>query len=281
VSFVSFLVFLERSFYSRGPIVKLTPFRKPTFAFACIFNVVIGFGLYSATYLIPVFLGRVRGYSSREIGTTVFVSGVAMVFSAPLAARLSQRVDPRLMVTVGFSLFATSLWMFSFMTPQWGFWELFWPHAMRGFAIMLCIVPSVTMALAGFAMTELRYASGLFNVMRNLGGAIGIAVVNTWLQDYSRLHASRFGESLGESGRSVSGVVAQIAQRMHEITPDAAHALQLARAEIGRIVSSQSLTLAFDDAFRIMAWLFVAALILVPFCRPPAEQAAAAPVEAH
>jgi DHA2 family multidrug resistance protein len=281
VSFVAFLVFLERSFYSRGPIVKLTPFRKPTFAFACVFNVVIGFGLYSATYLIPVFLGRVRGYSSREIGTTVFVSGVAMVFSAPIAARLSQRVDPRYMVTVGFILFAASLWMFSFMTPQWGFWELFWPHAVRGFAIMLCIVPSVTMALSGFAMTELRYASGLFNVMRNLGGAIGIAVVNTWLQDYSKVHASRFGDSLGESGRIAGGVVAQIAQRMREMTPDPVHALQMARAEIGRIVAGQSLTLAFDDAFRIMAWLFIGALILVPFCKPPTEQAAAAPVEAH
>ena len=281
VSFVSFVLFIERSLYSNGPIVKLSPFRKPTFVFACVFNLVIGFGLYAATYLIPVFLGRVRDYSSLQIGTTVFVTGVAMVFGAPLAARLSQRVDPRLTVSVGFALFAAALWMFSFMTPEWGFWELFWPHALRGFAIMLCIVPSVTMALAGFGMAELRYASGLFNVMRNLGGAIGIAVVNTWLQDDSRLHAARLGEALGNSGRVASDAIAQLAQTLQRATPDAAHALQLAQAEIARVVARQSLTLAFDDVFRTMAWMFVAALVLVPFCRPPTTQSASAPVDAH
>src|SRR6202789_4342172 len=76
LSLVAFGLFLERSFHSGGPIVKLTPFRKPTFAIACVFNLVIGFGLYSATYLIPVFLGRVRGYDSLQIGTTVFVTGI-------------------------------------------------------------------------------------------------------------------------------------------------------------------------------------------------------------
>jgi DHA2 family multidrug resistance protein len=98
---VAFLLFLERSFNSGGPVVKLSPFRKPTFVFACVFNLVIGFGIYSSTYLIPVFLGRVRGYNSLEIGTTVFVTGVAQILSTVIAARLSQRVDPRIVITFG------------------------------------------------------------------------------------------------------------------------------------------------------------------------------------
>jgi DHA2 family multidrug resistance protein len=89
VSLVAFALFIERSFRSGGPIVKLSPFRKPTFVFACVFNLVIGFGLYSSTYLIPVFLGRVRGYNSLEIGTTVFVTGIAQILSTVIAARLS------------------------------------------------------------------------------------------------------------------------------------------------------------------------------------------------
>ena len=281
LSLVAFGWFIERSLGSRGPIVQLSPLRKPTFVFACVFNLVIGFGLYAATYLVPVFLGRVRDYSSLDIGTTVFVAGVAMVFGAPLAARLSQRIDPRLMITAGFLLFAASLWQFSRLNADWGFWELFGAHALRGFAIMLCIVPSVGMALGGFGMAELRHASGLFNLMRNLGGAIGIAVVNTWLQDDARLHAARFGEALGDSGRVASDAIAGLAQRFAQATPDAAHALQLAQAELGRVVARQSLTLAFDDVFRTMAWMFVAALVLVPFCRPPSMQGSAAPVESH
>jgi MFS transporter, DHA2 family, multidrug resistance protein len=280
LSFVGLLLFLERSFNSGGPIVKLSPFRKPTFVFACVFNLVIGFGLYSATYLIPVFLGRVRGYNSLEIGTTVVVTGVAQILSTVIAARLSQRVDPRFVITVGLTLFAASLFLTSHMTPEWGFHALLWPQALRGFAIMLCIVPSVGLALSGFAMAELRYASGLFNLMRNLGGAIGIAVVNTWLGDNTRIHLARMGESLGEAGRAAPDFVAGLAARLGQVTPDPAHALLLAQGELAQLVGRHAMTLAFNDVFRLMSWLFLAALVMVPFCRPPPMNAPP-PVDAH
>lgn len=280
LSLVGFVLFLERSFRSSMPVVKLSPFRKSTFAFACLFSLVIGFGLYSATYLIPVFLGRVRGYNSLQIGTTVFVTGIAQIGSVVVAARLSQKIDPRWMIAAGLPLFAASLWLASYMTPEWGFSALLAPQLLRGFAIMLCIVPSVNMALGGFAMAELRYASGLFNLMRNLGGAIGIALVNTWLQDGTRIHAARIGESLGEAGRVAPQIVGTLAARIGTVASDPAHALLMAQAELARVVGRDALTLAFNDVFRLMAWLFLLALVLVPFCRPvPATPAAAA--EAH
>jgi DHA2 family multidrug resistance protein len=268
ISFVGFVLFLERSLNSNGPIVKLTPFRNPTFVFACLFNLVIGFGLYSATYLIPLFLGRVRDYNSLQIGTTVIVTGIAQILSVVVASRLSQRVDPRWMITAGLSLFAGSLWATSYLTPEWGFWAFALPQALRGFAIMLCIVPSVTLALSGFAQAELRYASGLFNLMRNLGGAIGIAVVTTWLQDYARIDVARIGESLGEAGRVAPDVVATLAARVGQVTTDTAHSLLVAQGELARFVGREALTLSFNDVFRLMSWLFVGALVMVPFCRP-------------
>jgi len=280
LSLVAFLLFLERSFRSSSPIVRLSPFAKPTFAFACIFNLVIGFGLYAGTYLVPLFLGRVRGYNASEIGTTVFIAGIAQLMGVPIAAALSQRVDQRIVIAVGLTLFAFGLWLFSAMTPEWGFQALLWPQLVRSFAIMLCIVPSVGLALNGFAGPELRYASGLFNLMRNLGGAIGIAVTTTWLQDMSRLHTLRLAESLGNAPRAATDAVAGLARQVGAVTPDPAHALLTAQALMGRIVGREALTLAFDDVFRLMAWLFVAALVLVPLCRPP-KQAAAGPVEAH
>ncbi|GAA0312337.1 DHA2 family efflux MFS transporter permease subunit [Sphingomonas oligophenolica] len=280
IAFVAFLLFLERSFRSDGPIVKLTPFRKPTFAFACVFNLVIGFGIYAGTYLVPLYLGRVRGYNASEIGTTVFISGVIQFLGVPIAAGLSQRVDQRIIITFGLSLFAAGLWLFSYMTPDWGFAALFWPQAVRSFAIMLCIVPSVGLALNGFAGPELRYASGLFNLMRNLGGAIGIALVNTWLGDLTRLHALRISERLGAAPRIASDTLAGLAHMMQQVTPDPARAVLMAEAVMGRVVAREALTLAFDDVFRIMAWLFIAALVMVPFCRPP-KQVSGEPIEAH
>ena len=280
LSLVAFILFLERSFRSGAPIVRLTPFRRMNFTFACVFNLVIGFGLYSSTYLIPVFLGRVRGYDSLQIGTTVFVTGIAQILSTVIAARLSQRVDPRITITFGLSLFAFSLFLTSHMTPDWGFNALLWPQVVRGFAVMLCIVPSVGLALNGFAMAELRYASGLFNLMRNLGGAIGIAVVNTWLGDNARLHALRLGETLGEAGRKGGGFVGGLAGYVGQSGGDRAHGLLMAQGELARLVGRTALTLAFNDVFRLMAMLFLAALVMVPFCRPTALPGPA-PVDAH
>jgi DHA2 family multidrug resistance protein len=280
VSLVAFLLFLERSFFSASPIVQLSPFKKPTFIFACVFNLVIGFGIYSATYLVPVYLGRVRGYDSLQIGTTVFVVGCAQLLGTVIAARLSETIDRRIVITAGLSLFAASLWLSSHMTATWGFAELFWPQILRGLAVMLCIVPSVGMALSLFQGPELRSASGLFNLMRNLGGAIGIAVVNTWLQDNARTAASHLGEALGRVPAAANDAIDALAHRLAAATPDPAHALLLAQQLIARVVGQQSLTLAFDEVFRIMAWVFIAALVMVPFAKSSGSNAAAA-AETH
>jgi len=279
VALVAFALFVERSLRSSSPIVKLTPFRSPTFAFACIFNLVIGFGIYAGTYLVPLYLGRVRGYNASDIGTTVFIAGVIQFLGVPIAAGLSQRIDPRIMITAGLSLFAAGLWLFSFMTPEWGFAALFWPQAVRSFAIMLCIVPSVGLALNGWAGPELRYASGLFNLMRNLGGAIGIALVNTWLGDLTRLHMLRLDEALGTSPSAAREAIAALARQFQAVTPDPERALAIGRAVMHNLIGREALTLAFNDVFRLMAWLFLCALILVPFCRPPRQTAG--PVDAH
>jgi DHA2 family multidrug resistance protein len=136
------------------------------------------------------------------------------------------------------------------------------------------------MALGGFAMTELRYASALFNLMRNLGGAIGIAVVNTWLQDDVRLQTMRIAQALGENARRAPDFVAALAGRISPSGGDADQALKAAQGLFSRTVARIALTAAFEDVFRLMAWIFIAALVMAPFCRP-AQQPGAPPPEAH
>jgi len=278
ISFVGALVFFERSFFSTMPVLKLTPFRRPTFSMASALSIIIGIGLYGATYMTPIFLGRVRGYSALDIGTTVFITGIFMSLGAPLAARLSTLIDQRIVMSFGFSLFALATWLFSHITPQWGFWEMFVPQAIRGFSILLCIVPSVGMALNGVPPAELRYASGLFNLMRNLGGAIGIAVVTTLLQDFGLTHGERFGEALAHGNQSALGaLVARVASH----TADAVHARLIVSGEIGQYITKQSLTMAFQDVFWLLAALFVAGLIIIPFAKALPVEAGATPVSDH
>lgn len=281
LSAVAFGLFVERSLYSKNPIVRVSPFRDRTFAFACVFNLVIGFGIYASTYLLPVFLGRVRGFNSLEIGTTVFVVGISQLLSTVIAAWSSNHVDRRIVIAIGLTGFAASLWLTSFMASNWGFRELLVPQLARGLFVMLCIVPSVGMALSAFQGPELRSASGLFNLMRNLGGAIGIATVNTWLGDASRTQVARFGEALGHSGRGMQDFVQAAAARMATVTPDPDRASLMARAALGRVIGREALTIAFDEVFRVMAWMFVIALVMVPFCRVPRATAPVLPAESH
>ena len=281
LAFVAFLLFLERSFRSANPVVKLTAFRNPTFAFACLFNLVVGFGLYSSTYLTPAFLSRVRGFNSSEIGTIVCVVGASLVAGTFVTSKLSQRVDPRWIITPGLAAFALSLWLMSSITPQWGFWQLLTPQLLRGFATIMSISPSVSLALSSFQGPELRYASGLFNLMRNLGGAIGIALVNVWLYDGTRSAAERFGESLSRQGGSASAFLGQMTNYFATVTGDPAGAAQLASAEFARVVGREALAVGFEDVFRKMAWLFIFALILVPLCRPQKAAKPVAASEAH
>ncbi|MGC5703977.1 DHA2 family efflux MFS transporter permease subunit [Pseudomonas sp. NFXW11] len=277
IGLVSFGLFIERSLYSLNPIVSLAPFRDRTFSVACLLNLVIGFGLYASTYLVPVFLGRVRGFDSLEIGTTVFVVGIGQLLSTVIAARASEKVDRRLIVSVGFLGLALSLWLTSRITSNWGFGELLVPQVVRGLFLMLCIVPSVNMALGSFQGVALRQASGLFNLMRNLGGAIGIATVNTWLQDDARTQALRLSESLGRQATAAQELMGQLALKIAADTPDPGQALLMAQGVFGRLLGREALTLAFADVFRLMALMFVVALLLVPLCKGALAGPAAVP----
>ena len=276
LSFIGAVVFFERSICSETPVVKLSPFRNPTFALACALNFIIGVGLYSAIYLVPVFLGQVRDFTSLDIGLTVFVTGFFMFFAAPLAARMSTRVDPRYVISAGFLLFSLGIWLLTGITAEWGFGELFLPQAVRGFAVLLCIVPAVGLALSTPSPAELPYASGLFNVMRNLGGAVGIATVNTWLQDFTRMHALRIGEAMGHGGGDTDSLTSALARQL-EINGNS-DALIGAQAQLTAIVTRAAAVEAFRDVFYLLAGLFIVALVIVPFCkRPPLPGQVTAP----
>jgi MFS transporter, DHA2 family, multidrug resistance protein len=268
-SLIGFCVFLERSLFGAHPLVNLRPFKRRTFAIACFFNTVIGFGLYASVYLTPLFLGRVRGFNSTEIGQTVFVQGIAMTCSIPFIVLLTQRVDTRVLIVLGLTGFAVSLWMTTGISPQWGFEQLFWCQALRGFSMMFCAVPAVGFGIGTAPPEEVGDASGLFNLSRNMGGAVGIALVNTWLQDMGKTHWLRLSEAMASAPQGASEMMSGMTAIMGQMTADAGQATLMAESMVNRILVQQSTALAFDDAFGRMALLFVCALPLALLAKPP------------
>jgi DHA2 family multidrug resistance protein len=265
IAAIAGVVFIERCLYSPRPLVNIAPFRRRGFAAASVLSFAMGFGLYTSVYLIPVFLARVRDFTSLDIGSTVFISGVFMMLAAGPSAWLAMRVDLRLMMAVGLVLYFVSFWMMSAMGPDWGFWELFWPQAVRGVAVLFTMVSVVGMALKDMSDAELKDASGFNNLLRNLGGAVGIAAVNTWLIAFTLGHAQALDRALGRSS-GARDALAGLVLRFGQSGLEPARGQDVAAATVMQGVVRQSLTLAFDDVFRISAWLFLACLIAVPFC---------------
>ncbi len=141
------IIFFYRAFTVDFPVVDLRAFTNRNFSFGSVFSFVMGIGLYGLTYIYPVYLGRIRGYNSLMIGETMFVSGLAMFLTAPIAGRLSTKMDLRLMMVIGFTSFAAGTFVMTHLTEDWDFYELFIPQILRGFGLMMCMVPINNIAL--------------------------------------------------------------------------------------------------------------------------------------
>src|SRR6185295_15025051 len=189
-------IFVHRSLGARHPVVRLVTLRRRSFAVGCALSFSLGVGLFGSVYLMPVFLAFVRRHDAFEIGTIMLVTGVAQLVTAPLAAVLESRVGARTLTAVGFALFALGLGLSAVQPRTADFDEMFWPQIIRGIAIMFCLLPPTRIALGDLPEAEIADASGLFNLMRNLGGAIGIALIDSILYGRVGAYAENFRDRL-------------------------------------------------------------------------------------
>src|SRR5262249_8138848 len=244
-----------RVFMTREPIVDLKAYADRNFAVGSMFSFVLGIGLYGLTYLYPLYLDEIRGYNALMVGETLFVSGLAMFAAAPVAGQLSQRLHPRLLLMAGFFIFAVGSWWMTYLTKDWDFWELFVPQILRGVGLMLAIVPITNVALGTLPAERLKNAAGLFNLMRNLGGAVGLSVLNTALNDRAGRHLARLHESVNWARGPAVETLAQLTQRFQNFGADAQ---TMALKQLKQIVRQQGIVMAFADVFLMLAVLFVA-----------------------
>jgi DHA2 family multidrug resistance protein len=270
ISAVSAVIFLVRVITARNPIVDLRAFLDRNFALGSIFSFVLGVGLYGLTYLYPVYLGEIRGYDSLMIGETMFVSGAAMFLAAPLVGQLMNRTDPRIMLAAGFAIFGLSNWEASYLTKDWDFAQLFVPQVLRGIGMMMAIVPITNVALGTLAPDRLKNASGLFNLTRNLGGAVGLATLNTLLDNRIDLHLARLHESITWSRQPVVEALKGLAARI-----PGSDAQAMALKQLYLLVRQQGTVMAFADLFLLLSVLYMAFAGLVILMRRPDPAAGA------
>ncbi|HWY24279.1 MAG TPA: MFS transporter, partial [Nevskia sp.] len=164
---------------------------------------------------------------------------------------------------------------FRFLDSSWGRDQLFWPQAMRGFAMMFCIVPATNMALGAMPPQWLKTASGLSNLMRNLGGAIGIALANTVINHRFHLHYTRIVETVTTANPNLQPALDGLARQMQVLTSDAPAQQEMALGILNQLVSREAMTMTYADSFLVLSGLFVLALTVLPFSQRMRPTAAA------
>jgi DHA2 family multidrug resistance protein len=274
VAAVSGALFFWRMLVRRDPMVDLRAYADRNFAAGSVFSFVLGIGLYGGVYVVPVFLGRVRGFNSMQIGETMFVTGIAMFIASPIAGRLVSKVDMRRMLAVGLLMFGTSLWWLGHLTNQSSFWEMLLPQALRGFSMMFIMLPTNQLALGTLPPHKLKNASGLYNLMRNLGGAVGLALINTIATARLDMHTQHLNEQVTWARPAAQNIMNQMTWAM---TPGMNGNAQLAAIKkITLMVQREAMTLTYNDVLLLMAAAFFLAVPVTLLLAKPRQAAAGA-----
>lgn len=260
---------IRRCLVHPRPLIDLACFRDRNFVLGCCFSFALGIGLYGATYLLPVFLGVVRFYEAFDIGLIMIVTGATQLLVAPLAAFLEPRIDARLLTLAGYGLLAAGLIGNGFMNSGTDFWGLFWQQVARGAAVMLCLLPSTALALDALPPARVPNASGVFNLMRNLGGAIGLALIDTIIERRTPEHVQALVARLQAGDPAAARFVGLPTDRFTGVP--LTHIDKATRDFVAPLVRRAAFTASIDDAWIFIGGLVLLSLLLLPLMRrtPP------------
>jgi DHA2 family multidrug resistance protein len=275
VCVVSAIAFFYRVLTAKEPIVDIRAFTDRNFGIGCLISFCVGIGLYGLTYMYPRYLAEVRGYSALMIGETMFVSGIAMFLTAPLVGRLMQKVDMRLIIAAGLVIFALGSLEMTWITRDYDFMELLVPQILRGIGMMFAMVPTNNIALGTLAPDRVKNASGLFNLTRNLGGALGLALINQVLNERTDLHISRLHDKVTWGNTTATETLNMFTQRFQGV----GDASLMAMKQLSQIVHRQAVVMGYGDAFFILTVFYFGLSLLVMLLKKPAALSSGA--DAH
>lgn len=264
-------VFIWRQLTYRQPIVSLKPFADRNFTLGFLMNAVAGMTLFGGTFILPLFLGQILQYSAAQVGTTMLVSGLVMFMSAPIAGRLVRAMDPRIPLVVGFGLAAYGTAMGVRVTADWGFWNFAALQAVRGVGVMIAMIAAQQLSVSTLPPSMMKDASGLVNLIRNVGGAVGLAVLTTVLSDQTALHLAELSARVSVASPEAQEMLAGLTAMMQErgvMNPEGA-----AAKAMGMMLRQEASVLGFGDGFFFLAAGCAVASAL-GFLATPAKNAA-------
>jgi DHA2 family multidrug resistance protein len=273
--------FLINELIDNQPIVNLRVFKNRSYATGVFMMTVLGFVLYGATVLIPIYLQQLLGYSALDAGWAMLPRGLGSFIAMPFVGILLSKIEPRKLLFVGLSVAAYSLWWLSKVNLNAGYWDVFWPQFVQGMSMGFVFVPLTTVTHATISKEQMGNATSLFNLMRNIGASIGIAMVTTMLARKAQTNTNVLGANVTVSNPATQQMLDAMRNWFISQGMDAATATKQAYAAVWGMVQRQASMISFIHAFRFLAIMFVLVLPLIFIMRPPSGKGGGAAAAMH
>jgi len=265
-------LFVIWQLHYRQAVTNLRLFARRNFTLGSIVNVVLGGAMYGSIFLLPLYLSTIQGYGASDIGATLIWGGIPQLFIMPLLPWFIKRIDSRYLIAFGLLMFGVSCLMNTGLTADFGKEQFHYSLLVRALGQPFIMVPVSTLSTAGMPAG----ASGLFNMMRNLGGSIGIALLSALLTVRERFHSNRIGEAVSIYNPLAQQRLAGLTQKFIVAGSDQATAAHQAVAALDGAVRKQASLMAFNDCFHFLAYALFATILAALLCRPaPKGQTAA------
>jgi DHA2 family multidrug resistance protein len=263
VSLITGIVFIWRELAVKDPVVNLRLFKNRSFTTGTLFNFVLGFGLYGTTLIVPIFCQNLLGFTAMQTGLIMLPGSLATAVMMPIVGTLLKRnlVHPAVYAGLGLLLFFMFSFDMSFLNMQIGEHDFFWPLIVRGFAMGLIFIPLTTISLANLQGKEIPQGTALSNMVRQLGGSIGIAMITTFISTRTSMHYSYLGENITLTDANTQERVKTIASGLMGKGYDPASATKAAYGLIARSINQQATFLTYKDLFLYLGFFF---LLLIP-----------------
>jgi DHA2 family multidrug resistance protein len=272
VAAVTLTALIIHELTTENPIVDLRVFKARSYAVGVFLMTVLGFVLYGSLVLLPIMLQTLLGYPSLQAGIAMAPRGIGSFFMMPLTGLMTGRFDARKLLTVGLIIGGLTLLWLSRLNLQAGYWDIFWPQLVQGAGMSLLFVPLTTVSMDPIPRERMGNATSLFNLMRNIGGSIGIATTGTMLARQQQATTAMLVRNVTPYDASSQSMLAQMQGAFMTAGADAATAASRAYAAVFGMVQKQAAMVSFVGIFQLLGITFLVLTPLVLLMKRPGRK---------
>jgi DHA2 family multidrug resistance protein len=269
VAVIGLIAFIVRELMTSDPIVHLRVFRVRTYSSGVFLMTMLGFVLYGSMVLLPIFLQTLLGYTAEEAGIAMAPRGLGSFIAMPIVGAIIARFDPRKLLMAGIIGASVTLFQLGILNLNAGYWDIFWPQLLQGMAMALLFVPLTTVTMDPIPNEEMGNATSMFNLMRNIGGSMGIAAATTYLERRTQMHINILGAHVNPYNPESQQMLENIRQALMARGADFATATKQAYAALFGMVQQQAAMLSFLDTFKLLGAIFLLMLPLLLMMKKP------------